>query len=394
MRTLTYNDLVELAEVTDEHLVSLYMPLHTGAEHRQNPVRYKNLLRAAEEQLSKRGASSRVIRSVLEPAQQLLDDTEVWQEQGRSLAVFVGAEHIRLWRPVIDCAESCSVGSIFHVIPLVRWLDNEAPYYVLAVSQNDVRLWRGTRGEMEEVAADLPRNMQDALRLDTPQSFPQQHAAQRGTPGKQGLVFHGQGGAPDAAKQEIQAYFREIDRRLTAALREDEPLIFAGVDYLFPIYQEVNSYAHLMPQSIVGNHELWSAREIQRLAWPLVESLLRERREATLTKYGNSISANRAVHRVEDVIWAADAGAVETLFIDPAARLTGAFDTQQLTVQVDERPREDSEDLLNLATVLVLRSSGFVQPLGPGEMPCGGPMAATLRYPLPTRQQQAASAGR
>jgi len=163
---------------------------------------------------------------------------------------------------------------------------------------------------------------------------------------------------------------------------ETAPLIFAGVDYLFPIYQGVNSYPHLAPKPIMGNPELWLPADIQQRAWPIVEAMLHERRETELGRYGNYISVGRSSDRVDEILIAAKAGAVETLFLDPAARCTGTFDSETLSVVVDAAPREENEDLVNLAAVLVLRNNGAVEPLASGHVPGGGPLAATLRYPF------------
>jgi Bacterial archaeo-eukaryotic release factor family 3 len=389
MKTFTRNDLSQLAEARGDHLISLYMPTFFGPDAQQNAIRYKNLIREAEDRLTRRGVRPADARKLLATASDLLDETTAWGEQGSSLAVFVEAGGVRTWRLRAECDEVCTVGEYFHVLPLVEWLSHAAPYYVLAVSQNEVKFFYGTRGGIEEVeVAGLPANREEALRLDDPEPSRQQHPAQRGTPGKQGLVFHGQGGAPDASKQEILAFFREIDRALSDTLRQrSEPLIFVGVDYLFPIYQEANRYPHLVSESVAGNPELWSPADIQERTWPLVEAMIEAQRESTLAAYGNAIPAGQAVERVEDVLLAAHAGAVDTLFIDPSAQVVGAFDMSGLTVSVGDAPNDDSEDLMNLAAVLVLRSSGTVEPLESGKVPGGRDMAAVLRYPFPSAEK-------
>lgn len=395
MNTISRRDLSQLAGIEESHLISIYMPTYTGAEHRQNPLRYKNLLRAAEEKLSRNGLAPREMKKLLEPAHALLDKSTLWEEQGPALAAFVSRDEISTWRLPVPCEEVCTVGKYFHLIPMVLWLNNDAPYYVLAVSQNNVRLLRGRRTGIEVLEVPgLPANQQEVVRFDDAEPGLQAHSS-RPYLGrtKEGMAFHGHGGAPDAAKDFIVAFFRAIDRAVSERLRlETAPLIFAGVDYLFPIYQEVNSYPHLSPKPITGNPELWSPAEIQQRAWPIVEEMLRVRRETELNRYGNCISMGRSSHRVDEILAAAKAGAVETLFLDPAARCTGSFDCKTMSAVVDPEPRQESEDLVNLAAVLVLRNSGSVEPLDSGQVPGGGPMAATLRYPFSQLRPQGATA--
>jgi hypothetical protein len=120
--------------------------------------------------------------------------------------------------------------------------------------------------------------------------------------------------------------------------------------------------------------------------------MLRDRCEAVLAKYGDSIALGRTSNHVDEIIPAAHAGAVETLFIDPRAKRTGTFDPDELTVSIDEVPRDDREDLVNLAAALVLRNSGTVEPVA--NVPGGGVMAAVMRYPFPSASEPTATAAR
>jgi hypothetical protein len=257
-------------------------------------------------------------------------------------------------------------------------------------------MFHGTRYQIDQrEIAGLPASLRAALHYDPREGMYQTHSAGAQLPGKEGLVFHGQGGEVDAAKVELTAFFREIDRALAGELRmQTDPLVFAGVDYLFPNYQEVNSYPHLLPKHISGNPELWNAADIRERAWPIVESTLRARREVELAKYGRRVAQGRTANRLDEILVAAHAGAVETLFIDPAVRRTGTFERELLTVHVDKEPQHQSDDLINLAATLVLRNNGAVEPLASGNVPGGGVMAAVLRYPFsPATETADAAAG-
>jgi hypothetical protein len=196
-------------------------------------------------------------------------------------------------------------------------------------------------------------------------------------------MYHGHGGAADAAKDEIEEYLRAIDRAVTKYLgSRKDPLVFAGVDYLFPIYQQVNSYQHLMSTPVAGNPELWSMDELRDRAWSIVEGLVVARRAAERVRYGNRIAIGCTSDRLEDILVAAHAGAVETLFVDPSVKRLGVFSPESSAVRIDDVRQSDSEDLINLAAVLVLRAGGAVEPLQSGEIPGGGEIAAILRYPV------------
>jgi hypothetical protein len=385
MTTIRLSDLRQLAETENEYLVSIYLPMYSGVESKQTPVRVKNHLRNADELLRPRGMPGSDAKAYLAEAWRILDQPSTWQAAAHGLAVFIAEGATRVWHLPFKCDEVGVVGPHFHVLPILAWYAENASYYVLAVSQNSVRLFHGTRYQLDQLEVEgLPTGLREALHYDQREGIFQAHSASPQLPGKESLVFHGQGGEVDVSKDELTSFFREIDRSLVDVLRlQTDPLVFAGVDYLFPIYRDVNSYPHLLPTHISGNPELWSAVDIRELAWPLVEPTVRNCREAELAKYGNRIALGQTSNRIDDVIVAAHAGAVETLFIDSTAQKIGAFQPEQLNVRFDETPQEDSEDLVNLAATLVLRNGGRVETLAAGKVPGGVAMAAVLRYAYP-----------
>jgi hypothetical protein len=384
MTRISRRELRQLADTEGEQLVSLYMPLYSGAESRQNAVRFKNLLRNSEDALLRKGVRARDAKDLLAEAEKLVDQPPVWEAAAHGLAAFIDGD-LRVWHLPFRCDERCVTGKYFYVIPLLNWLAENASYYVLAISQNSVQFFHGNRFDMEPLdIPGLPTDLKTALHYDQREGIFQAHSAGPQLPGKESLVFHGQGGEVDVSKDELLSFFREIDRALAAELElETDPLVFVGVDYLFPIYRDVNSYAHMLPTHVAGNPELMTPVDIRQHTWPLIESAVDERRQAELAKYGDHLAHGRSLNRIENIIIAAQAGAVETLFIDPAAKCTGEFDSQRLALQVDDQPQDDHEDLVNLISTLVIRGSGAVEPLADGNIPGGGAMAAVMRYVYP-----------
>ena len=145
--------------------VSIYMPTHrAGAETQQDPIRLKNLLREAEAALIRTGLRSSRARELLEPAQELVEDHEFWQHQSDGLAIFLSPGLFRSYRLPLEFEESVFVAERFHVKPLLPLLTGDGRFYVLALSQNEVRLLQGTRFNVGEVdLEDVPRSLAEAL---------------------------------------------------------------------------------------------------------------------------------------------------------------------------------------------------------------------------------------
>jgi hypothetical protein len=382
---ITNRDLIELVSARGDRFVSIYLPTFpSGKQSEQNPIRFKNLLRAAEQSLNEKGMNATDAHALLDPASDLLNRPEFWRSLDRGLAVLVSRDGMRVWNAPFEFQEQCVVGKRFHITPVIEWAAADHSYYVLAISQNRVRLLHGTRDALEEVEVPgLPANRSQALAFDEPESGFQTHTGRPEIRGKEGAVFTGQGGAPDAAKNEIVSFFREVDRALAAVVDlKTSCLIFAGVDYLFPIYRRANSHPKLLPGHLSGNPDLLPLAELKQRAWSLLQPSLDNLPDSRIAKYWDLAARSRTSNQVEEIIPAAQAGAVEVLFLDPAVHRLGTFNPATFEVRIDSLRRPDSEDLINLAATLVLQNSGAVQSSSTRQVPGGGAMAAIMRYPF------------
>ena len=68
----------------------------------------------------------------------------------------------------------------------------------------------------------------------------------------------------------LTTFFGNIDKRIKGLLDGKAPLMIAGVGYLLPIYQAVNTYPKLLPKAIVGNFDRTQLNDLQQLASALL----------------------------------------------------------------------------------------------------------------------------
>ena len=95
MNTLSTDELKRLVEERGGPLVSISMPTqHAGVETRQNPIRFKKLVREAEDRLIATGLRASVAVQLMEPARRLLEIV-FWQHQADGLAVFISPKLFR-----------------------------------------------------------------------------------------------------------------------------------------------------------------------------------------------------------------------------------------------------------------------------------------------------------
>ena len=400
MTALSREDLRRLRDEAEPPCVSLYLPVHPARPETQgNLIRLKNLLRQAEEELIERGVTRERCAEILAPARGLLDDAAFWQQPGEGLAIFLARGVIHVQRVAQALPERAHVGDRFHVAPLLPLLSGDGRFHVLALSQNDVRLFEASRDGVEELElAGVPRSLQDALQIDEVQAPLQFHApggapqstamrasgrgpgaTQRG--GRRTAMFHGHGASEEDEKESVLRFLQVLDDGLMRHLRRRPlPLVVAAVDYERAMFREVSQHPQLVPEGIDGNPELLSGEELRARALPLVEPILQADLERAVALFEELGGTEKVSRDLENVLLAAVDGRVDTLFVDVGRQRWGRFDAERRTVEVHEERQPTDEDLVDRAAVEALDRGGCVFGLTDGSVPGGGPVAAVFRY--------------
>lgn len=382
MDLLPREELEELVEGRGGPCVSIFLPTHrTGTETQQDPIRLKNLLGEAREDLLAKGLRSTEADRILEPARELLADDVFWRYQSDGLAVFLSRGDSRLYRLPLRFEELAVVAGRYHVKPVLPLLAGDGQFYVLALSQNGVRLLRAARHSVSEVELrDVPESLADALRHDDAEKQLQFHTGTSGGRGGRAAVFHGHEGVD--TKDDILRYFRQIDRGVREVLKGTRaPLVLAGVEYLLPIYREASAYPHLVKEGITGNPEGLSEEEVHREAWAIVRPYFLEARREAVARYEQLAGTGQTSNDLREIVPAAYYGRVDVLFAAADSRQWGAFDPGTGEAELHEEARFGDGDLLDFAAVQTLLNKGTVYVLNPGDMPDGSVVAASVfRY--------------
>jgi hypothetical protein len=384
MDLLTRGELRALIQEHDEPCVSVFMPTHrVGTETQQDPIRLNNLLGEVEERLVAGGLRAPEARKLLEPARQLLEDNLFWQHQSDGLAIFLSSDMFRYYRLPFDFEELVVVAARFHIKPLLPLLSDDGRFYVLALSQNEVRLLQGTRYSIRELELeDVPKSLAEALRYDDPEKQLQFHTQTPGERGDRGAIFHGHGVVSDDEKQDILRYFQLVDKGLHQDLFQDErtPLILAGVEYLLPLYKEATTYPYVLEEEIEGNPELLSAKELHERAWAIVRPHFQQAQKEAVAQYEQLAGTERVSKDIRRIVPAAHYGEVDTLFVAVRFQQWGTFDPDTNTIHLHGEAEPGDEDLLDSAVVQTLLHGGTVYALAPEKVPGGVPLAALFRY--------------
>ena len=382
MINLSPSDFQRLANQKQPTCISIYMPTEkAGAETRKNPIRFKNLIKEAESKIKQLDQSTEEPQDILDLARGYVDNHDFWQHQDCGLAFFINGENIKYYRLPYVFEERVEVSDRFYLKPLLPVITNDSKFYLLALSQNEVKFFLGSHYSINQIdlPESVPPSLAEALKYDDPEKQTQYHS---GNPGNS-PIYHGQGVGTTDNKDEIRRFFQAIDNGLQKALQEEKtPLILAGVEYLLPIYKEVNSYNNLLDKGVLGNPENVAASDLHDSAWKIVEPHLTAARKEDIDKYNQLAGDSEASSELEQIVAAAAKGQVDTLFVMSNAQYWGTFDLQSNQVTIHPEATQDSMDLIDFAATKTYLQGGKVYILESADMPENTAMSAIFRYPI------------
>ena len=389
MSQLTQTQIEELANQSGYPCISIYMPAEkAGAETRKNPIIFKNLLREAQDRLEeadKHGAMSEAMTE----AESYIENHDFWQHQDNGLAFFISDAGVKYHRLDCDFEKSVTVSSSFYLLPLLPILNSNVKFYLLALSQNEVKFFIGNQNSLTqtELPEGVPASLAEALKYDDPEKQTQYHS---GDPSNS-PVYHGQGVGTEDSKDEIRRFFHQIDNAIqTTFNKERTPLILAGVEYETVMYRELSSHNTLLEEGFIGNPENVPTQDLHQRAWEIMQSHLEQDKKAELERYqelANTTNETSAV--MTEIIPAAASGQIDTLFIGADSQQWGSFSLMDNLVEIHETPQKDSVDLYDFAAVKTYLQAGKVYVLDSDEMPADTSMMAIMRYPVYVEAEKA-----
>ena len=381
MIQLSQSELQKLATESNYPCISIYMPAEkAGAETRKNSIRFKNLLSEAAEKVAEMFDKS-ALEEPLQSAETYIENYDFWQHQDCGLAFFIDRSGVKYYRLPSSFAELVVVGDRFHLKPILPVIANDSKFYLLALSQNQVRFFFGSHYSINEIKLpeNVPPSLAEALKYDDPEKQTQFHTGDAGG----SPIYHGQGVGTTDNKDEIKRFFDKVDDGLKSVLQEENtPLILAGAEFLLPIYQEANSYNNLLEEGVIGNPENKSAEELHQQAWSIIEPLLVAQRKEAIDQYYNLSGTGEATQKLEEIVPAAVNGQIDTLFVRANTQKWGKFEQQENKVTVYAEKEDYSVDLLDLAATNTFFQGGKIYVMDEDKMPEDTLMMAILRYPI------------
>lgn len=384
MELITNQLLDQLVHHQPGPCISLYMPTYRKSpDSLQNPIRFQNLLKQAKTQLSQSNFVNHQIKVALDQAATSYDQPDNWMHQRFGLAMFVSADVQLFIRSPLKFSEKVVVNHHFYVKPLLPLLTSNGKFYILTLSQADIKLYQATRDSIDKVyLKDIPRSLQDTVDPDDLRSHLQFHTRSSSTTGQRQAMYHGQGGASDKnVKNLIEQFLNQVASGVDQLLiNQKAPLVLSGVEYLTNLYKTKSRYSRITNGTVDGNPERSTKAAIHQSAWKIVRPIFKQAEKEALDEFGSLQQNGKTSKSLQEILPAAHSGRVKNLFALRDHTIWGMFDPDSNTLAITPTNQPGTDDLMNLATIYTLIAGGQVYSLKPKEMIPATPLAAVYRY--------------
>lgn len=366
----TRDELIRIAGIREPGSVTIYVP--TSAELNESDqarIEVKSRLREAVAQLEAASTDAAAVDSITNAVDELLTDGDFWHRQSHSLAIFVNRSTLSTFRVGDNLVGLTGVSDRFLITPLLRAATFGHSAFVLALSQNAVRLIDISRALVasEVLVPGLPRDLKSTVALDL-------------TNDRDTLAHLRTSEDP---KVRMKEFSQAIDRALRPVLAQsDRPVVLAADEPLASIFRSVSSSPRLVEPAIGGNPEERSADELAASAAPILDAVHTKELATQVTRFEEASSPDLTDSTLEGVAVAATSKAIDTLFVDIDQHIPGYVDELSGVITRSEMEDAFDYDVVDEIVRRALLSDARVIAVRAGEVPGAGPVAAILRFAM------------
>jgi len=353
MKTITS----ELQRFRGTACVTITLKTHrTHPENKQDSIQLKNLIKTAERRLAEeydQSVASERVAQLEKLAEQIDFDRNL-----DGLLLVAGENFGELVPLPIDVENRVVIDDNFATRELVRALHSQSAYYVLVLSQKQVRLI-------------LAYGDRVARELGAP--FPMQNDTLHPDSREEAAVGNRQ-------DQLVEEFFNRVDKQVQKSIKaQPHPIVIASDRRNFDYFQKVAD-KDLCLAHLNGSYETARDHEIVSLAWARVRDALAERNAARLEELKQAVSQQRFTSDLSEIWQAIQAGRGRTLFVERGYFQPARIENGQVIPEEAPDSAEVLDDVVDEMVEANVQFGGDTVFVDPGQLQEFQKVALVTRY--------------
>ncbi|MDD2426743.1 MAG: hypothetical protein PHR78_01520 [Eubacteriales bacterium] len=304
----------KIRKMNDENgtVLSLYQstPYEASAPG-SNAIRFKNLIREAEEKLSKH-LDRKALKEQMEILQDLQKDTVFWNDRSEAFALFLRDGELLIYNLSEPVEDMVVVQGILHLLPLLAAEQHISTHYILDISKDRFNLYRGDGSNLTEI--------EDHGLLSFNELFPDFDADSNVNFGSYGGIggsaFHGHRSPAEMKEIDKIKYYRYLEENLTPFFKKKgHHVILAGVRDNMADWRSVASNELYLNEDLGKPLHDFDSESLRNAVLAIFEHLRDEKIQQGMDSLAKGLADGKASTRLDDIKKAAEECKIETLYI-------------------------------------------------------------------------------
>ena len=360
----TASDLQSLVGEATYPLVSIVVPTQRISSSDADRIMVNNAVSEAAERLEVERLEKETVRGITTRLNGMVKGLDYGHMQD-GLALFVSEGSASAFHLSFAPRPAVTVDSTYMLKPIVRQLDLERPYYLLALSEQHTRLWAGVRNRLDEI--------EDG-------GFPAEHLGVGGAT----AVPTGYGKRSSQLRDEgHRQFFRQVLANLWERLhQENRPVVVAGIGRYHDFLEEIGGLGAETMGVITGNVDRVPVKDLGEQSWAAIREQQDRDRERWLVEARDAVASGNATTGLDDIYQSALTGAVGRLVAEESYVVQARVESSGHLISTLEAGigPDHADDAIDFIAAEVLRRGGEVRYVNDGDLPDLGRAVAMLRY--------------
>ena len=366
-------DLLQLCRTEGPCLSIVLGPHRAGTGTRASGALLTAMLPQIEAALRERGMHPQDAAKMTSPLGAMANESLFLMSHRDAICIYRAPRELHCFSVRAVVETGWHVEERFVVSPVLAHLDYRQSFLLLALAGKHIRLLRCEGGEV--TALPIPEGVPESVAEFMGEVQGEEHTKNH-APG----VRFGNSDGQEKSGHFRRDFMKAIDRGLQPLLRaQGLPLVLAGVEEETAAYKAVSDYVELLPEPVRTSPDGGATdAELARAGGRIMRRWSNAAEQQALAEYQHAVPGRRCGEYAA-ILNAAVQGKVQHLFVERGGRMAG--DPRRLAgLAAGPGYVYRADDLVNAATVEVLRHKGMVWLLEPEQMPVASVMAAVLRY--------------
>lgn len=347
--------------------LSIYMPTHrTSPDNKQDPLRFKNLLKEVEEKLSGNPHQEKI----LEKLKNLAMDLDFWIYNKDGLVILMNENEMLIYRLNRSVQDLVYLGDYYYLKPLIMNYQSDHQYYALGLARDHFKLFKGNRYGFHEIdLSDQPTTLEEVVGDEV-----KGRTLNFGGYGGRNTQYHGHHARSEEEKEDTRKFFHYVDQFVMNEFTEKHriPLILITLPEHQGSFRAISQNKRLLDEGIEKAYSSISENEFKTTMWKVLEPLYLEKTADLVRKFHEQKSSDV----IQEIIVALNESRVQTLVLELDKQMRGQVFFEETRYELNDQ----GEDIFNILAQEALRQGLEVVILPKDRMPTDRGLFAILRY--------------